>query len=177
MQAPSAPTLVLVALVPLLAWRAYSRFRRLVGRQRLSRVRPWITLSVFPALIALLAAASWPDAEKLAVLAAGLGVGALLGRFGLRRTRFEATPGALYYTPNAHLGIALSALFLARIVYRFAELYFAPPGMPHGLGDFARSPVTLGVFGLLAGYYVSYAVGLVRWRFAVLASRGREHIG
>jgi hypothetical protein len=31
---------------------------------------------------------------------------------------------------------------------------------------FARSPLTLAVFGLLAGYYIAYAVGLLHWRRA-----------
>jgi hypothetical protein len=29
----------------------------------------------------------------------------------------------------------------------------------------------LGVFGLLAGYYISYAIGLVRWRFGMLRAK------
>ena len=41
--------------------------------------------------------------------------------------------------------------------------------------DFVRSPLTLAVFGLLAGYYIAYAIGLVRWRYRVLrAKRERE---
>jgi hypothetical protein len=64
---------------------------------------------------------------------------------------------------------------VARIAYRFIEIYAIDPGPPHGMDDFARSPLTLAVFGLLAGYYVAYAVGLLRWRFGVLrAKRERE---
>jgi hypothetical protein len=33
--------------------------------------------------------------------------------------------------------------------------------------DFAASPLTPGIFALLAGYYVAYATGLVRWRASV----------
>ena len=59
--------------------------------------------------------------------------------------------------------------------YRVIEVYAIEPTLPHGADDFARSPLTLAVFGLLAGYYISYAVGLVRWRFGVLrAKRQRE---
>ena len=104
-----------------------------------------------------------------------MGLGALLGIFGLSKTRFEPTKQGLFYTPNAHLGIALSLLFVARIVYRLVEVYAIEPTAPHGMDDFARSPLTLAVFGLLAGYYIFYAVGLVRWRFGVLsAKRQRE---
>lgn len=160
-------TVTLIVLVPLLAWRMYSRFRRLVGRQKLSRVRPWITLAIFPLIVLMLVAATLAHPERLAGLAAALVAGALLGVFGLRHTRFEATPLGLFYTPNAHLGIALSLLFLGRIIYRFVEIYAIDPAVPRGMQDFARSPLTLAVFGLLAGYYIAYAIGLVRWRFRV----------
>jgi hypothetical protein len=170
---PSAVTLLV--LVPLIVWRMYSRFRRMVGRQRLSRVRPWVTLTIFPALILFIGLATLSQPQRLLWLAAGLLAGALLGVFGLGKTHFEPTPQGLFYTPNAHLGIALSLLFVARIAYRLIEIYAIDPGVPQGMDDFARSPLTLVVFGLLAGYYVAYAVGLVRWRFRVLrAKRERE---
>ncbi len=171
MQASPATTVTLLVLLPLIAWRVYSRFRRMVGRQRLSRIRPWITLAVFPILIALLGFAAHAHLERLWWLAGGLGLGAWLGVFGLGKTNFEPTPEGLFYTPNAHLGIALSLLFVARIVYRLVEVYAIDPAMPHGIGDFARSPLTLSAFGLLAGYYISYAIGLVRWRFGILRAR------
>jgi hypothetical protein len=168
---PPTTTLILVALLPLVAWRAYARIRRLVGRQRLSKIRPWVTLAVFPLIIALLALGAHAHPERLIWLAAGLLLGAGLGRFGLAKTTFEATPQGLFYTPNAHLGIALSTLFLARIVYRFVELYALGPAAGKGADDFASSWLTLAVFGLLSGYYMSYALGLVRWRFCVLRAR------
>lgn len=174
---PNPSTLTLLALLLLLAWRAYARFKRMVGKQRLSRVRPWITLAIFPALVLLLGLATLPHPERLWVLAAGLGAGSLLGVFGLGKTRFEPTPQGLFYTPNAHLGIALSLLFVARIAYRLVEVFVLAPHLPHETADFARSPLTLSVFGLLAGYYITYAIGLVRWRFRVLAAKRRREAG
>ena len=171
MQAPSAATLTVLVLVPLIAWRMYSRVRRMVGRQRLSRVRPWITLALFPLLVLLLGSLSIAHPANLALLAAGLAGGGALAVYGLRRTKFEPTPQGLFYTPNAHLGIALSALFLVRIAYRGYEVYALGPAA----SDFGRSPLTLAVFGLLAGYYIGYAVGLVRWRAQVMRrKRARE---
>lgn len=176
MQSPSAFTLTLVVLVPLLVWRIYARFKRMVGRQRLSKVRPWITLTIFPTLIVLLLLVVRADPERLEVLAGGLLGGAALGIYGLRKTQFEPTKRGLFYTPNAHLGIALSLLFVGRIVYRFVEVFVLAPHVPHGMNNFARSPLTLGVFGLLAGYYVAYAIGLLRWRFRVLAAKRRREL-
>ena len=170
MHAPSASALSLAVLLPLIGWRVYARFKRMVGRQRLSKARPWITLTIFP-LIVILLAASARQPERLWLLAAGLAAGAALAVYGLRKTTFEPTPQGLFYTPNAHLGIALSLLFVGRIVYRFVEIYLLSPHLAHGADDFARSPLTLGVFGLLAGYYVAYAAGLLRWRVRVLAAK------
>jgi hypothetical protein len=168
----AVPLLIFLALI---AWRVYVRFKRMVGRQRLSRVRPWITLAIFPLLVGLLAAAALGQPARLAWLAAGLAIGAVLGVFGLRKTHFEPTREGLFYTPNAHLGIALSLLLAGRIAYRLADLFLIHPDAPRGVRDFAGSVPTLAVFGVLAGYYIVYAAGLVRWRGRVLrAKRDRE---
>jgi hypothetical protein len=175
MHAPSSSTVTLLVLLPLIGWRVYSRFRRMVGRQRLSKVRPWITLAIFPTLLLLLALASHAHLERLWLLCGGVVGGSLLGIFGLSKTLFEPTKAGLFYTPNAHLGIALSLLFVGRIIYRFVEIYAIDPGAPRDMNDFASSPITLAVFGLLAGYYIAYAIGLARWRFRILrAKRQRE---
>jgi hypothetical protein len=163
MQLPGANVLPFLVLIPLIVWRSYSRIRRSIGRQPLSKVRPWITLGVFPLLIALLAWSAHARPELLWALAGGLVGGALLGVYGIRKTKFEATPQGLFYTPNAHLGIALSLLFVGRVIYRMVVLYSIDPLAQQSPGDFAASPLTLGIFGLMAGYYVAYALGLVRW--------------
>jgi len=175
MQAPSSSTITMFFLLPLLGWRIYARFRRMVGRQRLSRIRPWITLTIFPTLLALLVYAGLSDPGRLWWLGAGMSMGVLLGLFGLSKTVFEPTRQGLYYTPNAHLGIALSLLFTGRIVYRIAEVTVLHPAASYSVKEFAHSKLTLTIFGLLASYYICYAIGLARWRARVLrAKRQRE---
>jgi hypothetical protein len=169
-----APTLqhalLTIALIALIAWRMKSRMRRIIGRQRLSRVRPWVTVVIFPLVIAMLSYAALQQQHLGIYLAAGIVVGIGLGVLGLRLTRFEVTPQGLFYTPSAHLGVALSALLVARIAYRFAVGGLAGPGAgsaaPPGAG---LTPLTLLLIGTLAGYYTSYAIGLIRWS---LRSRG-----
>jgi hypothetical protein len=163
----------LFVLLPLIGWRVYTRFRRMVGRQRLSKVRPWVTLAIYTILIGLLCFATRAHPERLWWLASGLGLGLLLGIFGLKKTRFEPTPEGLFYTPHAHLGIALSLLIVARIAYRVVEVYVIEPTAEHGQADFAHSPLTLTMFGLLTGYYITYAIGLVRWRLRVMRAKQR----
>jgi hypothetical protein len=162
----SHPTAFLLpaGIAALVGWRLYSRVKRMVGRQRLSKVRPWVTLCLFPLLVALLLLGSLSHPYVALALFAGVVAGAALGMYGLRLTKFEQTPLGLFYTPSAHLGIALSLLFIARIGYRAAQLYFASGFIQEGSTAFARSPLTLLIFGTLAGYYVTYAIGLLRWR-------------
>lgn len=167
----SNPTTLLIStgIAALVMWRIYRRVRRMVGRQRLSSVRPWLTVTFFPLLVALLlhGAVRYPAAAL--GLVCGALVGVALGWYGIRVTKFERTSLGLFYTPNAHLGIALSLLLLGRLVFRAIELYSAAGSFSGSFhtdsGSFARSPLTLLIFGSLAGYYVSYAAGLLRWKY------------
>jgi hypothetical protein len=168
MNAAHPSTVVLLVLIPLIAWRIYRRFRRLVGRQRLSKVRLWIRLIIYPMLLALLCAAMHRYPDRLCWLAGAMGAGALLGVFGLKKTSFEQTPTGLFYTPHAHLGVALSLIFVGRIVYRLVEIYTGPPVAQHSMDGFGRNPLTLIVFGLLAGHNITYTIGLLRWRLCML---------
>ena len=172
-------TLLLPAgIAALVAWRLYSRVRRMVGRQRLSPVRPWVTACLFPVLIALLLVASLGHPEATAALVAGCAIGVGLALYGLRLTKFEATPNGLFYTPNAHLGIALSALFIVRIGYRAVALFMLGGATGASFAEpqtaFVRSPLTLLIFGTLAGYYVAYAIGLIRWKRGVAKAPAAE---
>jgi hypothetical protein len=162
--------LAVAALVVLIAWRLYSRFRRMVGRQRYRRWRTALTLTLFPVVVLLVGLGASAHPAALEGLAGGVALGVALGVLGLKLTRYEVTPLGRYYTPNAHIGIALSLLFAARIVWRSIELRSMGAGLSAHAPDFARSAVTLLVFGVLAGYYVSYAAGLVRWALKTPAS-------
>ena len=157
--------LVFLAITALVAWRMYARFRRLVGRQRFSPRRPWVTVTLFPVLLVLIAVAVFPHVDAMLALGGGIVVGIGLGVVGIRLTKFERTGEGLFYTPSAHLGIALSGLLAARILYRLATQLPALTGGPAGPPpDLASSPLTLAIVGTLAGYYVSYAVGLLRFQ-------------
>ena len=153
----------MLGIITLVLWRVYSRVRRMVGRQTLRPRRLQITLVVFPLLLAMLMLTSLAHPLNALYVCAGATTGALLGLYGLRLTRFEVTGNGLFYTPNAHLGVALSLVFIGRIIYRLVSLQMvgdsaSPPSM-----TFTGSPLTLLIFAMLAGYYVSYAIGLLRW--------------
>jgi hypothetical protein len=129
-----------------------------------------IFLGVFTALIAL-AATRFPSA--LAALGGGLLLALPLGLLGLRLTRFELSAEEKFYTPNTILGVAVTLLFVGRIVYRMVAL-FGPDraaGMPPSP---FQNPLTLFIFGLTAGYYITYNVGVfLRGRDATPPSPAR----
>lgn len=115
MTPPATSTIATIALVPLLGWRIYMRFRRASGRQRLSRYRGPITLTLYSLLIVAIAHANLRDPLHLLAFAAALAAGAGLAAFALGRTQFEPTPAGLYYTPHGPIGITLAVLFVARL--------------------------------------------------------------
>jgi cytochrome b561 len=92
---------------------------------------------------------------------AGLPVGAVLGRIAIGKTRFEQVGAEFFFTPHAPIGLAVALLFMARMAWRAYEFY-ALGSLAHH--EFVSSPLTLVIFGVLAGYYMSYAVGLLAWR-------------
>ncbi|MBL0164454.1 MAG: hypothetical protein IPP82_12660 [Xanthomonadales bacterium] len=117
----------------------------------------------FPVLLALLMLTSLAHPLNALYLCAGASMGALLGLYGLRLTRFEVVGNGFFYTPNAHLGIALSLVFIGRIIYRLVSIQMMGDASAAPPMSFAGSPLTLVIFATLAGYYVSYAIGLLRW--------------
>lgn len=153
MTTPTVPFLI----GGLFAWTIYRRIRRNIGQQKLRPVRIIISLVILSLASALLILVSLQTAKLLLGIAGGLLVGALLGLAGLRLTRFDTTSEGHFYTPNTGIGVALSVLFLGRMLYRFWVLQdSAAAGQPKAF----QSALTCLVFGLIAGYYIVYYIGL-----------------
>lgn len=180
MASPETATLTVVALLPLVGWSVYRRVKRLVGRQRMGRIRPWVTLVMFPLVLAMLAATAFipphPQPQRLGWLAAALALGGAVAVWGLKRTRFEAVGEGLFYTPDSRIGITISAVFIARIAWRLADLAIHGPPPPQDT-SFALSPFTLGPVGLLSGYFMVYAAGLILERWRMLRAQRQERQG
>jgi len=168
--APPAPHLPLAALVgigALVAWRLYRRAHKLIMRQHFNLRRSRSSLIFFPLLLLLFLYSSYTHPLAVAAELGGVLIGVVLAIYGLRHTKYENTAEGLYYTPNAHIGIALSLLLAARVAYRFFQMYVSTAAFAQPPQDFARSPLTLLIFGTTAGYYAWYALGLIRWQRSV----------
>lgn len=155
------PPIVAALLVPFVLWRVYQRVRRLTVRQRSQPWRHWIAVVVFPLLLAGLGFTARGNPTALAAMAGGVVAGAALAIAALRTTIYERVGADFFYTPNARIGVLVSLLFIGRLLYRGYEFYVLKSVQPQ---DFVSSPLTLLVFGVLAGYYTAYASGLLRWR-------------
>jgi len=164
----------LLLLSPLIAWRLYARIRRTIGRQRYSPLRLWFTLALMPVLLTTLCMAVRAQPASVGILLAAAAAGAALGCFGLRGTQFEATAAGYFYKPHTHLGLALTALFLARLLYRLLQLWLAADPAAYSAPDFTHSPLTLALVGLLAGYHTVYSAGILRWRHGLSAESKRQ---
>jgi hypothetical protein len=154
-------------------WIIYRRFRRNFGRQLLRPARMWLRVGILTALGCSLLPLALKSAAFLSAELAGLCVGVALGVWGAKRTRYQMIEGQLHYAPHTYTGVAVSLLFLGRLVYRFVEWYslghapgaaestepasnFAPPMM-------VQSPFTVALFFVLIGYYVCY-YGVLLWK-------------
>jgi len=142
----------------LAAWGFYRRLRRNIGQQLLRRGRI-ITSIVISFLISVGFFVSYAQFPKiLLALAGGLLLGVLLVLVGLRLTKFETTEQGHFYTPNTHIGIGLSALLAGRILYRM--FFFSTDNPSPNAPQAFQSPLTMFLFGLIAGYYLVYYIGL-----------------
>jgi hypothetical protein len=157
-----------IAVLAVLA--IYRRFRRSFGRQRLRPIRMWIRIGILTALGCSLLPAALKSGEFLFAEIAGAMAGVALGVWGAQRTRYRTYDGELHYVPHTYTGVAVSLLFIGRLVYRIAELYSMHPAsgaMAHTEGfappTMVRTPATVGLLFLLVGYYVCY-YSMVLWK-------------
>lgn len=162
---PKLITPILIAA--LVAWGIVRRLRRTFGRQPVQPGRIWLRIGILALAGGLVAATSVTrGVEMLGALIAGLACGAALAYAGLRHTRFEVTPEGRFYTPHTYIGLAVSLLFLGRLAYRFLYLQSGANGTlgpdPNAAAAYQRSPLTVGIFAVLVGYYVLFYAGVLR---------------
>jgi hypothetical protein len=84
-----------------------------------------------------------------------------------RLTKLDFRPTGNYYTPNTYLGATLSAILVARLIYRFfilgpaAQMSYQQGGDP--FATYSSNPLTLLILMLTVGYYLAYNAGLL-WK-------------
>jgi hypothetical protein len=183
---------IFAVFIPLMVYR---RLRRSFGRQALRPTRMIVRMIILAALGAALVPSAFRSGGLSAAEGVGAAIGVVLALWCASRTRFLTQNGQLYYVPHTYAGIAISLLVVGRIGYRFAQLYSAGGLMPAGTGAAApgaaapagslpgaapasivQSPLTVGIFFALIGYYVGY-YGWLLWKSKHVAPSDLEATG
>ncbi|MDP9010102.1 MAG: hypothetical protein M3N91_15575 [Pseudomonadota bacterium] len=160
-------------IAALMMFVIYRRFRRNFGQQPLRPVRMQVRIVLLLIVGCLLLPSAFRSIALLSAALAGVAAGVALALWGAARTRFLTIDHQRYYVPHTYTGVAVSLLLLGRLTYRLLQVYgashaigaadldssdqaFAPAGM-------LRSPLTVGLFFVLMGYYVCY-YSVVLWK-------------
>jgi hypothetical protein len=160
----------LVAALIVLA--VYRRLRRSFGRQPLRPGRMVFRIVLLSVIgVLLLITTGLRSGAFAAATFSGLAAGVLLALWGASRTRFESIGTQRYYVPHTYTGIAVSLLFIGRVAYRLLQTYemthgaraAITAGPETGAAGYVSSPLTLGLFFVLVGYYVYY-LGFILWK-------------
>jgi hypothetical protein len=164
--------IMFTVMVPLIVWRFYSRYRKLVGKQHVRPTKLWMSAILFPLIFVLIAFAAVSNPRAFMCLIGGGVAGVCLSILGHKLTKFENTEGVLSYTPNAYVGLALLMIFSGRIAYRFFQMSdIAQQQGQSATQTLGNSPLTTLIVGLLVCYYASYSIGILRWRHGQLAAK------
>lgn len=174
------PVLVVLALIALVPISIVQRYR--VGTSR-QRARGWIatlnlaglSLSAVLFLVSAVFTNIWvPDALRYTV--GGLAAGCLLGIVGLWLTRWEPSIGALHYTPNRLLVLAITLLVAARVFYGFWRGWESWRAGVSGESWFVAAGVatSMAAGAVVIGYYLAYWIGVRRRLKRQLASPVRR---
>jgi hypothetical protein len=157
----------------LVVFAVYRRLRRSFGRQQLRPTRMIVRMVLLTVIVCALTPLALRSPQFLAAEFAGAALGIGLGFWGAQRTRFLMVGERLHYVPHTYTGIAVSLLFLGRLVYRIVQVYTAThaaggsysadPSFGVGPASMVRSPLTVGIFFVLAGYYLYYYAWLL-WK-------------
>ncbi|MGO0059166.1 hypothetical protein ACTID9_03980 [Brevibacillus fluminis] len=157
----------------------YRRIKRSVGFQKFAPRRMRFRMVIFAIIGLLLLVAGYVHPILYLADAAGIACGILLAFFAVRHCTFEWRGPDLYHRTHIGIEMAVLALFLGRIAFRFAFM-FSPAGQaalandPTQMQQYSRDPWTAFVFFILVAYYIWYYRFLLKEGTARLGSEKTE---
>lgn len=169
----ATPLLGAAAMVLMFPYMVYRRAKMNIGRQALKPRRLKIRIGIMLVLLALFGAPSLLalDAEPALALLLGALAGFGLSRFALSHTKFDLEGATQYYVPNPWIGMALTGLLLARMAWRFWQMYplLTQDGAPPPAFG-ALSPLTLLMLATILSYNAAYLFGILHHRYTAAKS-------
>ena len=155
----------IMVVVVLISFVVYRRYRRTVGRQRLSPKRMILRVMLLCVAGVFLGVAVVVSPTALFEVLISLALGLAAAYLGLRLTKFESTSGGEFYTPNIYVSFAVFGIFVVRLLYRLVfEFQTGPSAQAASSNSFAGyggDPLVAAPFFLLIGYYVFYYGGVL----------------
>jgi hypothetical protein len=158
------PILIVAAVVLLI----YRRFRRSFGRQPLQPVRMRARIAIFLIVGCVMLPVATRSMASVSAMIAGAAAGVALALWGAARTQYLKIADQLHYVPHTYTGIAISVLFLGRLIFRLTQAYGNATDQALATTPMAQSPLTIGLFFALIGYYACY--------YAVVLWRSKQHV-
>lgn len=152
--------LISALVLALLIWRLKARWKNMIGRQLFSPKRLIIFMAIFVVASLVVAYLSLSHHLALEMFGWGLAAGAALSLIGLWLTRFEFTPDGTYFTPNSHLGVALTLLLGVQFIYRKIALHVDPTSSAPPPSIFDNQAIFV-MLGVTAGYFIAYNAGVL----------------
>jgi hypothetical protein len=101
-------------------------------------------------------------------VAAGVG----LALWGAAHTRLVRDADRLYYVPHTYTGMVVALLFIGRLGYRLVQVY-GSADQSFTATSLVRSPLTIGLYFVLMGYYVCY-YSVLLWKSKHAGTAGIE---
>lgn len=167
----TAHVITLLVVGALTAFSVYRRFRRSFGRQRVRERAMMVRIILLAVVCALVLMPPFFSVEALLAAAGGAVAGVALGILAVSQTAFEITHEGKFYTPHLYIGLGVSALFIGRLVYRLSVTWPAVQAASHAaaahqraaqMAAYQHTPLTVGLYFLLAGYYIWYYIAIIR---------------
>jgi len=167
--------LIFAGILLLVAYRLFSRARRLFAWQTLNTRRLATVSAIMAAAGAYFFSQGASHTASLVSNTLGIAAGLALAVYGASRTRYERRDGEWTYKPNEWIGGAVTVLFAGRIVYRLyqmAESGFFRDGAPSSSAalPFVSGSWSSGLLLLMLSYYFFYYLLLLRRTTALKAT-------
>ena len=157
-------------LAALLIFVVYRRLRRSFGQQPLVPLRMQLRILLLLIVSCLLLPSAMQSASFLFSILAGVAVGVALALWGAAHSRLVRDADRLYYVPHTYTGMAVSLLFIGRLGYRLVQVY-GSADQSFNAASLVRSPLTIGLYFVLMGYYVCY-YSVLLWKSKHAATAG-----
>jgi hypothetical protein len=159
-------------LAALLIFVVYRRLRRSFGQQPLVPLRMQLRILLLLIVGCLLLPSAMRSASFLFAILAGVAVGVALALWGAAHTRFVRNADRLYYVPHTYTGMVVALLFIGRLGYRLVQVY-GSADQSFTATSLVRSPLTIGLYFVLMGYYVCY-YSVLLWKSKHAGTAGIE---